>query len=238
MNGLPPLAAPADAGADTGLHHPPRRHDDGRRPAVLAAAQLQRRLGPHCCPAGDVPRGRTRWRPYLLVAHHRGQPWLAAKGNTGWTNSFRPVLRLALDRNLGPLELINTTEETIMSRVAPYRSWLRAMVPSAAVAAAPAATPLPAAAGTVAGLGLASCGTWTAQRSQHSALITEQWMLGYMSRVGFSDTDDPLANTDAQGGLIAERILSTGLRWRPRGLSCLLRSIHPGRNSDGRGTPR
>ena len=53
------------------------------------------------------------------------------------------------------------------------------------------------------GTGGASCGEWTADRrfpdSLHSQ-ADEQWVLGFLSAVGYADPDrDPLRGTDAQG---------------------------------------
>jgi hypothetical protein len=54
---------------------------------------------------------------------------------------------------------------------------------------------------TVAGLGTASCGTWTAARRDRNAWGFEQWALGFLSGIGYAGAaqDDPLYGTDADG---------------------------------------
>jgi hypothetical protein len=50
---------------------------------------------------------------------------------------------------------------------------------------------------TVGGVGLMSCGSWTAHRS----LNAQQWVLGFLSGVGLAgqaDAIDPLSGTDAE----------------------------------------
>src|ERR1022692_423848 len=52
------------------------------------------------------------------------------------------------------------------------------------------------------GQGTQSCGTWTAARAAQAAFTHEQWVLGYLSGVGFAVVDrgiDPLVNVDADG---------------------------------------
>jgi hypothetical protein len=59
------------------------------------------------------------------------------------------------------------------------------------------------------GLGASSCGTWTANRvrqpNSEDTFMYEQWVLGFLSGVGFQGTEsdiNPLNNlTDAQGVL-------------------------------------
>lgn len=53
------------------------------------------------------------------------------------------------------------------------------------------------------GAGIDSCGTWTADRSNPrgvAALQDEQWVVGFLSGVGFvnQDGDDPLIGVDAE----------------------------------------
>ena len=50
------------------------------------------------------------------------------------------------------------------------------------------------------GVGAASsCGTWVAERARRRALGLEQWLMGFLSGVGWSqpDGDDPLTGLDA-----------------------------------------
>jgi hypothetical protein len=53
------------------------------------------------------------------------------------------------------------------------------------------------------GAGVDSCGTWTADRRQQSgaALQDEQWVVGFLSGIGYrgDDDSDPLKGMDAQG---------------------------------------
>jgi hypothetical protein len=51
------------------------------------------------------------------------------------------------------------------------------------------------------GIGLSSCGTWTADRSAQGipALLDEAWVLGFLSGVGFEAFFDPLNGMDAEG---------------------------------------
>jgi hypothetical protein len=52
------------------------------------------------------------------------------------------------------------------------------------------------------GQGTLSCGTWTAYRRNQSALGIQQWVLGFLSGVGFASAQfgrDPLNEVDAQG---------------------------------------
>jgi hypothetical protein len=55
----------------------------------------------------------------------------------------------------------------------------------------------------VAGFGMRSCGTWTAVRHDGTALGHEQWILGFLSAVGYTnflrDQMNPLEGTDADG---------------------------------------
>jgi hypothetical protein len=57
----------------------------------------------------------------------------------------------------------------------------------------------------IAGIGLRSCGSWTATRGQGAAAIgAEQWVLGFLSGVAFcaeseGSSVDPLDGTDANG---------------------------------------
>jgi len=51
------------------------------------------------------------------------------------------------------------------------------------------------------GLGNSSCGTWTAARRERQAFGFEQWILGFLSGVGFQGGErgiDPLNGVDAQ----------------------------------------
>ncbi len=53
----------------------------------------------------------------------------------------------------------------------------------------------------VGGAGLASCGTWTADRLEKTSLVVEQWVLGFLSGVGLAGQAkgiDPLAGTDPE----------------------------------------
>jgi hypothetical protein len=62
--------------------------------------------------------------------------------------------------------------------------------------------PLQAQAYTIAGVGLQSCGSWTAWRGQGAAGLAEQWVFGYLSGVAAArqtDRFDPLDETDADG---------------------------------------
>jgi hypothetical protein len=52
------------------------------------------------------------------------------------------------------------------------------------------------------GLGVSSCGAWTAARRNQRAFGYEQWVLGFLSGTGFAQGqfgNDPLNNTDADG---------------------------------------
>jgi hypothetical protein len=53
----------------------------------------------------------------------------------------------------------------------------------------------------VVGLGLSSCGTWTADRRANGpkAAMDGAWVLGFLSGVGYAGPDDPLTNVDADG---------------------------------------
>jgi hypothetical protein len=54
------------------------------------------------------------------------------------------------------------------------------------------------------GQGTASCGKWTAVRHDEHALGHEQWILGFLSGVGWGGAefgDNPLSGTDADGVL-------------------------------------
>jgi hypothetical protein len=73
-------------------------------------------------------------------------------------------------------------------------------------------SPLQAKAYQIAGIGLQSCGSWTAARGGGMAALEVQWVLGYVSGVGFAGqilsnehsayaVIDPLDGTDAQAVL-------------------------------------
>jgi hypothetical protein len=49
------------------------------------------------------------------------------------------------------------------------------------------------------GVGNISCGSWTALRRQGQASLPEQWILGFLSGIGYDSTgrDDPLNGVDA-----------------------------------------
>jgi hypothetical protein len=50
------------------------------------------------------------------------------------------------------------------------------------------------------GMGLQSCGTWTAYRRNNQALGSEQWLLGFLSGVGYKGEatgNDPMKGLDA-----------------------------------------
>jgi hypothetical protein len=52
------------------------------------------------------------------------------------------------------------------------------------------------------GVGSSSCGSWTASRGGQTTGIYEQWVVGFLSGVGYEGTgqgDDPLAGVDANG---------------------------------------
>jgi hypothetical protein len=49
------------------------------------------------------------------------------------------------------------------------------------------------------GLGGNSCGSWTASRRVTSAALSEQWILGFLSGLGWEGKNDPLVNMDAKG---------------------------------------
>jgi hypothetical protein len=52
----------------------------------------------------------------------------------------------------------------------------------------------------VIGVGLLSCGNWTAARRSGVASGPEQWVLGFLSGVGIADAGyDPLRSVDAEG---------------------------------------
>jgi hypothetical protein len=53
------------------------------------------------------------------------------------------------------------------------------------------------------GLGVISCGKWTSSRRSHDDFAPKQWMLGFLSGIGFvhSNGDDPLDNMDGEGVL-------------------------------------
>lgn len=54
---------------------------------------------------------------------------------------------------------------------------------------------------TIIGQGTLSCGAWTAARRMRSGAGQQQWLLGFLSGVGFMGGPDvdPLANIDAEG---------------------------------------
>jgi hypothetical protein len=53
---------------------------------------------------------------------------------------------------------------------------------------------------TAMGVGNQSCGTWTAERRIGTAGLLEEWVLGFLSGIGYvGDHDNPLAGTDADG---------------------------------------
>jgi hypothetical protein len=49
------------------------------------------------------------------------------------------------------------------------------------------------------GSGTISCGTWTASRREGRALLPEQWILGFLSGIGYESEggDNPLNGVDA-----------------------------------------
>jgi hypothetical protein len=60
-------------------------------------------------------------------------------------------------------------------------------------------SPLQAQAYEIAGVGLHSCGSWTAARSRSAAGLEVQWVLGYLSGVAYAlqtDRVDPLGGID------------------------------------------
>lgn len=60
----------------------------------------------------------------------------------------------------------------------------------------------PEAAGfTTGGLGTASCGAWTSARRDREARGYEQWVLGFLSGIGYAadEEEDPLQGTDSDG---------------------------------------
>lgn len=59
--------------------------------------------------------------------------------------------------------------------------------------------PGPAEAFNLIGQGTQSCGTWTATRRAGKAFGFEQWVLGFLSGVGWIGPDDPMLGTDAEG---------------------------------------
>ena len=84
-------------------------------------------------------------------------------------------------------------------------STLRAVF-SAIIAALPMCLPVSAQAIKGAGVGLASCGSWTAGRAQDTSFSEEQWVLGFLSGVAATGSIagapelDPLAGIrDLQG---------------------------------------
>lgn len=56
---------------------------------------------------------------------------------------------------------------------------------------------------TIMGSGIASCGTWTAQRRARQSDTFEQWVVGFLAGVGWvgDKGDDPLRGLDAQAVL-------------------------------------
>jgi hypothetical protein len=54
-------------------------------------------------------------------------------------------------------------------------------------------------AGHMIGLGGNSCGSWTASRRGNAAELSQQWVLGFLSGLGWEGRNDPLANMDANG---------------------------------------
>jgi hypothetical protein len=55
----------------------------------------------------------------------------------------------------------------------------------------------------IGGMGSQSCGTWTAGRRDRQALGSEQWILGFLSGIGYvslvPNGTNPLEGTDAKG---------------------------------------
>jgi hypothetical protein len=73
--------------------------------------------------------------------------------------------------------------------------------PSMVASAILHATPAPASARMVTfiGAGLASCGTWTADHRLGDVVADEQWVVGFLSGMGYSAVADPLGGTDFAG---------------------------------------